>query len=80
MGRRSVAAYRSDSIRVKELRASGIEVMILSSEANRVVAARARKMGVEAIHGVGLHEKGRVMREVLEQKNIKAENVIYHRQ
>jgi N-acylneuraminate cytidylyltransferase len=51
--------------------------MILSSEPNRVVEARARKMGVEAIHGVGLHEKGRAMREVLEQKNIKAENVIF---
>jgi N-acylneuraminate cytidylyltransferase len=34
-------------------------------------------MGVEAIHGVGLQEKGRVMREVLEQKKIQAENVIY---
>ena len=34
-------------------------------------------MGVEAIHGVGIQEKGRVMREVLEQKKIPAENVIY---
>jgi YrbI family 3-deoxy-D-manno-octulosonate 8-phosphate phosphatase len=76
-GRESVAAYRSDSIRVKELRAIGIDVMILSSEPNPVVAARAKKMGVEAIHGVGIQEKGRVMREILEQKNIKAENVIY---
>jgi len=51
--------------------------MILSSEPNRVVEARAKKMGVEAIHGVGLHEKGRVMLEVLEQKNVRAEHVIY---
>ena len=72
-----MAAYRSDSIRVKELREIGIEVMILSSETNRVVEARARKMGVEAIHGVALHDKGRVMREILEQKNLKAENVIF---
>jgi N-acylneuraminate cytidylyltransferase len=76
-GRETVAAYRSDSVRVKDLRAIGIEVMILSSEPNHVVEARARKMGVEAIHGVALHDKGRVMREVLEQKNIKAENVIF---
>jgi N-acylneuraminate cytidylyltransferase len=76
-GTETVAAYRSDSVRVKDLRAVGIEVMILSSEPNRVVEARARKMGVEAIHGIALHDKGRVMREVLEQKNIKAENVIY---
>jgi YrbI family 3-deoxy-D-manno-octulosonate 8-phosphate phosphatase len=76
-GTESVAAYRSDSIRLRELRARGVEVMILSSEPNRVVEARAKKMGVEAIHGVGLHEKGRVMLEVLEQKNVRAEHVIY---
>jgi YrbI family 3-deoxy-D-manno-octulosonate 8-phosphate phosphatase len=76
-GRESVAAYRSDSIRVRELREQGIEVLILSSEANRVVEARAKKMGVEAIHGIGIQEKGRVMREVLAQKNIRAENVIF---
>jgi N-acylneuraminate cytidylyltransferase len=72
-----VAAYRSDSIRIRELREHGIEVMIVSSEPNRVVAARARKMGVEAVHGVGIYEKGLAMRQVLEQKNVLAENVIY---
>jgi len=76
-GTESVAAYRSDSIRIGELRALGIEVMIISSEANRVVASRAKKMGVEAIHGIGIQEKGRVMREVLERKNVKAEHVVY---
>ena len=76
-GKEMVAAYRSDSVRVKELRAAGIDVMILSSEVNRVVEARARKMGVEALHGIALHDKGRMMREVLQQKNIKAENVIF---
>jgi YrbI family 3-deoxy-D-manno-octulosonate 8-phosphate phosphatase len=76
-GKESVAAYRSDSIRVTELRAIGIDVMILSSEPNRVVEARAKKMGVEAIHGIALHDKGRVMQEVLERKNVKAENAIY---
>ena len=76
-GNESIAAYRSDSLRIRELRESGIEVMILSSEPNPVVAARAKKMGVEAVHGVGIHEKGRVMREILERKNILAENAIY---
>jgi len=76
-GREMVAAYRSDSPLIGRLREKGIEVMILSSEPNTVVAARAKKMGVEAIHGVGLQDKGRVMREVLEKKNVKAENVVY---
>lgn len=76
-GTETVAAYRSDSVRVNDMRALGIEVMILSSEPNRVVEARARKMGVEAIHGIALNDKGRVMRDVLAQKNLKAENVIF---
>src|SRR5215213_1625419 len=76
-GTEFVAAYRSDSIGVQRLRAAGIELMILSSELNRVVEARAQKMGVQVIHGIGIHDKGRVMRDVLEQKHIKAENVIY---
>jgi YrbI family 3-deoxy-D-manno-octulosonate 8-phosphate phosphatase len=76
-GRESVTASRSDSMHIKTLREKGIEVMILSSEPNPVVMARAKKMGVEAMHGIGLQDKGRVMREVLAQKNIKAGNVIY---
>jgi N-acylneuraminate cytidylyltransferase len=76
-GKESIAAWRSDSLRIGELRAQGVEVMIISSESNTVVATRAKKMAVDAIHGVGIQEKGRVMREVLEQKKVPAGNVIY---
>jgi N-acylneuraminate cytidylyltransferase len=76
-GKETVAAYRSDSILIKDLREKGIEIMILSSEVNSVVAARAKKMGVEVVHGMGLQDKGRVMREILEKKNIPAENVVF---
>ena len=76
-GKESVVASRGDSMYIKQLREKGVEVMILSSEANPVVMTRAKKMGVEAIHNVGMQDKGRVMREVLEQKNVKAENVVY---
>jgi N-acylneuraminate cytidylyltransferase len=76
-GRESVAASRSDSIRFGELRAKGVELLILSSEPNPVVTARAKKIGVEVIQGIGLQDKGRVMREVLERKKVKAENVVY---
>ena len=76
-GKETVSASRSDSMHIKTLREKGVEVMILSSEPNPVVKARAQKMGVEAIHGIGMQDKGRAMREVLGQKNVKAENVIY---
>lgn len=76
-GRESVAASRSDSLRFADLRARGVDLLILSSEPNPVVTARAKKIGVEVMQGVGLQDKGRVMREVLEQKKVPAENVIY---
>jgi 3-deoxy-D-manno-octulosonate 8-phosphate phosphatase (KDO 8-P phosphatase) len=76
-GRESVIASRSDSMYLRTLEKLGVEIMIISSEPNPVVQARAKKMKVEAIHGVGLQDKGRVMREVLAKKNIKAEEVIY---
>lgn len=76
-GREYIRAFRSDSMHIKSLKAKGIEMMILSSEPNPVVAARAKKIGLEAVHGVGLQDKGRVMREILEQKKVRAEDVIY---
>ncbi|HET7142819.1 MAG TPA: acylneuraminate cytidylyltransferase [Anaerolineales bacterium] len=76
-GKESVAASRSDSMHIKKLREMGVDVMILSSEPNPVVLARAKKMGVQAVHNVGMQEKGRALREVLGQKNINAQNVIY---
>jgi len=76
-GKESVTASRSDSMHIKKLHEMGVDVMILSSEPNPVVLARAKKMGVEAVHNVGMQEKGRALREVLEQKNINAQNVIY---
>lgn len=76
-GKETVASHRSDSVRFSELRAAGIDLMILSSEPNPVVEARANKVKVEVMHGIGWQDKGRVMREVLEKKNIKAENVVY---
>lgn len=76
-GNETVAASRSDSMYIKTLREKGIEVTILSSESNPVVLARAKKMGVEAIHNVGLEDKGRVLSELLDRKGLRAEQVVY---
>jgi N-acylneuraminate cytidylyltransferase len=76
-GRETVAATRSDSMRIKQLREHGIEVMILSSEVNPVVSARAKKMNIDAIHGMGLNEKGDALKKFLAEKNIDASQVVY---
>jgi len=44
-GREMVTSSRSDSALIKPLREQGIETVILSSEENPVVTARAKKMG-----------------------------------
>ncbi|MCS6993521.1 MAG: acylneuraminate cytidylyltransferase [Anaerolineales bacterium] len=76
-GREMVAAYRSDSLIISRLRRAGTEVVILSSEVNPVVAARARKMNVEAIHGIGLDEKAKVLKNLLESRKIEPSRVAY---
>ena len=76
-GNEMVASLRSDSLRIQNLLEAGVQVMILSSEPNGVVRARAQKMGVEAIHGVGIHDKGRVLQELLASRGIDPAHVVY---
>jgi len=76
-GKETVAATRSDSMRVRDLRERGVEVMILSSEPNPVVKARADKMGVEAVHGIDIRSKGEALTKLLARKKVDASQVIY---
>lgn len=76
-GREMVAANRGDSLILGKLRQAGTEVMILSSEVNPVVAARAKKMRVEAIHGVGLDDKAQVLDNLLKERKIDPSHVAY---
>lgn len=76
-GKETVVASRSDSMHVRTLRERGVEVMILSSEPNPVVKARASKMGVDAIHGIDIRGKGEALKQLLAEKNVDAANVVY---
>ena len=76
-GVETVAASRADSMRIRQMRAAGIEVMILSSEVDNVVSARARKMGIQAIHGMGLDGKGEVLKNILAEKKLNTAEVVY---
>jgi N-acylneuraminate cytidylyltransferase len=70
-----VAANRSDSLGIRYLTEAGLEMMILSMEVNKVVAARAKKMGIPALHGI--NDKVTTLRNLLNERHIPAENVIY---
>ena len=76
-GREMVAASRSDSIRISALREAGVETIILSSESNPVVSARAKKMDVEAFQGLGMHAKSQALKRIMEEKGISSEHVIH---
>jgi len=77
-GRETVVASRSDSMHIRELRERGIDVVILSSEPNPVVKARAAKMGgIEAVHGIDILGKGAAFRELLARKHVDASHVAY---
>ncbi|MEO3786663.1 acylneuraminate cytidylyltransferase [Actinocorallia sp. B10E7] len=51
-GTESVSVSREDGMGVARLRGAGVPVLILSTETNPVVAARARKLGVPVLHGI----------------------------
>ena len=75
-GRERVAAYRSDSMGLNVVRRSlPIEFLVLSTETDPVVTARCNKMKIPAIQGVS--EKASVLQELLQQKNLPADEVLY---
>jgi Sialic acid synthase len=51
-GREVVAVSRSDGMGVALLKRAGVRVLVLSTEQNPVVAARARKLGVPVLQGL----------------------------
>ncbi len=50
-------------------------VLVLSSEHNPVVAARCRKLGIEAIQGIS--EKGPFLAQLLKERGIPSDQVVY---
>ncbi len=74
-GRETVAAHRGDGLGIERLRQAGVQVVILSREANPVVAARARKLNVPVFHGV--REKGPAVRALLAQYGVAAREAVF---
>ena len=74
-GEEFVAANRKDGLAVKRLKNLGIQVVITSTETNKVVLARGNKMGVEVLQG--LSDKAESIEQYLNQKNLTWEDVWY---
>ncbi len=74
-GEEFVAANRKDGLAVKRLKNLGIQVVITSTETNKVVVARGDKMGVEVLQG--LSDKASAIEQYLNQKNLSWKDVWY---
>ena len=74
-GEEFVAAKRKDGLAVKRLKNLGIQVVITSTETNKVVLARGNKMGVEVLQG--LSDKAESIEQYLNQKNLFWKDVWY---
>ncbi|QLE73627.1 acylneuraminate cytidylyltransferase [Streptomyces rectiverticillatus] len=74
-GRELVAVHRGDGLGVAALRRAGLALLILSTEANAVVAARGRKLRVPVLHGVD--RKDRALKQWCEEQGIAPDRVLY---
>jgi YrbI family 3-deoxy-D-manno-octulosonate 8-phosphate phosphatase len=74
-GEEFVAANRKDGLAIKRLKNLGIQVVITSTETDKVVLARGNKMGVEVLQG--LADKAESIDQYLNQKNLSWNDVWY---
>ncbi|MEV4114584.1 N-acetylneuraminate synthase family protein [Nonomuraea sp. NPDC049695] len=74
-GREMVLVSRSDGMGVSLLKRSGVKVLVMSTEHNPVVAARARKLGVPVLQG--LADKRTVLRDWLTIEGLDPARVAY---
>ena len=74
-GEEFVAANRKDGLAVKRLKNLGIQIVITSTETNKVVLARGNKMGVEVLQG--LSDKAESIEQYLNQMNLSWKDVWY---
>ncbi|WP_405795407.1 cytidylyltransferase domain-containing protein [Streptomyces sp. NBC_01506] len=74
-GKETVAVHRGDGLGIAALRRAGVELLILSTEQNPVVAARARKLRVPVLHGID--RKDLALKQWCDEHGITPERVMY---
>ncbi|MEU1296891.1 N-acylneuraminate cytidylyltransferase [Streptomyces sp. NPDC005840] len=74
-GKEFVSVHRGDGLGIAALRKSGLKMLILSTEQNPVVAARARKLKIPVLHGID--RKDLALKQWCEEQGIAPERVLY---
>ena len=74
-GTEAVRCFRSDGIGLQKLKKLGIETVIISTEANPVVSARARKLKIRCIQDC--QNKRAVLEDIAHEKGIALSEVAF---
>jgi YrbI family 3-deoxy-D-manno-octulosonate 8-phosphate phosphatase len=74
-GHEAVRCSRADGLACELLREAGVEVVILSTERNPVVGARAAKMRIDVMQDCA--DKGAAIRELLRERGLEPIHVLY---
>jgi YrbI family 3-deoxy-D-manno-octulosonate 8-phosphate phosphatase len=74
-GSEAVRCFRSDGIGLQKLKKLGIETIIISTEANPVVSARAHKLKIRCVQNC--QDKRAVLQEIAHEKNITLDQVAF---
>ena len=75
-GREAVFCSRADGLGLRELTRLGVGSMVLSTETNPVVSARAKKLCVECVQGVG-DSKWATLRAIFAERGIDCDQVAF---
>ena len=74
-GRETAACHRGDGWGIARVKEAGVEVLVLSTEANPLVAARCEKLQVTCYQG--LTDKGAVLRSLRAERGLPAQRVVF---
>ncbi|WP_331447840.1 acylneuraminate cytidylyltransferase [Streptomyces xanthochromogenes] len=74
-GRELVAVHRGDGLGIAALRRAGLKLLVLSTEQNPVVAARARKLKIPVLHGID--RKDVALKQWCEDEGVDPQRVLY---
>jgi len=74
-GNETVQVNRADGLGISEIRKLGIEQIIISTETNPVVNARAKKLGIYCLQGI--ENKKVALINHCKNNNLELKNVVY---
>jgi len=74
-GKESVFCDRSDGLAISNIKKMGLPQIIISTEKNKIVEMRAKKLGIQVIHGMDC--KKSIVKKYCDERNINLNKVVF---